>query len=301
MQPTSSFFDGFFFAMTTLGVLGALIDFIIGKPGQRRLRDELTNWWAVLSDVRWHNFGKKEAAAAIKVLDSVVGAHLFSWKRLQASLIIVLIAAVIGGVIAELSLNPSSPPDAWTSSYHRFYGSAGFLAGTLMVAISFSVTRLLSSVIVHLGSRANVVCFLLLVAVQLALFIVWPPVVFVMRVIFESALGILSLAIGGEFALAYKSIERTIETFPLLVSFTAVDFAFIRNEPIARLLEFRYGGYNPCNEAGCAIRIAFFGGRPDTRCRCNRLAPTLCIGLPFFLRLSSFDPTANCHALVPHY
>src|SRR5271168_4053160 len=41
------------------GGVGALIDFWIGRTGQDRVREWLTEWWIRLSYVRWGNFGRK--------------------------------------------------------------------------------------------------------------------------------------------------------------------------------------------------------------------------------------------------
>ena len=60
------------------GAVGAFIDFYIGKPGQRRVRDRLEMWWLRLSDVRWGNFGRGEALFAVQVMDRIFSRRIFA-------------------------------------------------------------------------------------------------------------------------------------------------------------------------------------------------------------------------------
>jgi len=55
-----------------------VVDFYIGKPGQRRVRDRLEMWWLRLSDVRWGNFGRGEALCAVQVMDRIFGRRIFA-------------------------------------------------------------------------------------------------------------------------------------------------------------------------------------------------------------------------------
>jgi len=52
-----------------------VVDFYIGKPGQRRVKDRLEMWWLRLSDVRWGNFGRGEALFAVQVMDRIFGSE----------------------------------------------------------------------------------------------------------------------------------------------------------------------------------------------------------------------------------
>src|SRR5215472_10124622 len=68
-------------AITIGGVLGAFIDFYIGKDGQRRVRDWLATWWLKFSYIRWDNIGHDEAIFAVSVMDRLFGRRLFSRRR----------------------------------------------------------------------------------------------------------------------------------------------------------------------------------------------------------------------------
>ena len=66
--------------VAAFGVVGAFIDFYIGKPGQQRVRSWLETWWLRLSYVRWGNLGREEALFAVQVMDRLFGRRLFSVK-----------------------------------------------------------------------------------------------------------------------------------------------------------------------------------------------------------------------------
>ena len=63
--------------VAAFGVVGAFIDFYIGKPGQRRVRDWLETWWLRLSYVCWGNIGQEEALFAVQVMDRLFGKRFF--------------------------------------------------------------------------------------------------------------------------------------------------------------------------------------------------------------------------------
>jgi hypothetical protein len=69
-------------------LLGGTIDFLIGKRGQKQVRDWMELKWYTVYEVAWNNFGKKEADLYIRVFDGAVGKNLFSKRRLFISLIV---------------------------------------------------------------------------------------------------------------------------------------------------------------------------------------------------------------------
>src|SRR3954471_4476730 len=64
------------------GVVGRIIDFLLGRAGQERVKDWLAAWWIRFDDVRVGNFGRKEAQFAVQVLDQMVGSYAISPRRL---------------------------------------------------------------------------------------------------------------------------------------------------------------------------------------------------------------------------
>ena len=75
-----------------LGGIGAFIDFLLGKAGRDKVKQTLAAWWIIFDDVKWNNFGRKEALFAAKILQKSCGT-LFSFRRMVivSSFFIVLI------------------------------------------------------------------------------------------------------------------------------------------------------------------------------------------------------------------
>jgi hypothetical protein len=72
----------FLWPIPVFAFLGSFIDFYIGKKGQERARDFLLTWWVRFDDIRWGNFGPKEAEATSSIIESWFGTHLLSLKRI---------------------------------------------------------------------------------------------------------------------------------------------------------------------------------------------------------------------------
>jgi hypothetical protein len=81
--------------VAAFGVVGAFIDFYIGKPGERRVRDWLETWWLRLSYVHWGNIGREEALLAVQVIDRLFGERFFSWKRIGVVIFVTLACAAL--------------------------------------------------------------------------------------------------------------------------------------------------------------------------------------------------------------
>jgi hypothetical protein len=183
------FLDGFFYAMAAVAAVAAFVDFLLGPPGQEKLRDKLTDWWHWLSEIQWRNFGSREASFAVNVIDKFCGPRLNTWKRLVVSAGIVVIL-VLSTILIAIIVIPKGPPWQWTSedgkSMDYFLQSAPVELGLsiLFVGISFSIARFLSQWVAKLGDRGSAVWFLLLVFIQLALCIFWPPVMELLRALY---------------------------------------------------------------------------------------------------------------------
>ena len=89
--------------VVAFGVVGAFIDFYIGKPGQQRVRDRLETWWLRFSYVRWGNFGREEALFAVQVMDRLFGRRLLSVQRIIA--VIVITFGSLGVTLASFNSN----------------------------------------------------------------------------------------------------------------------------------------------------------------------------------------------------
>lgn len=74
--------------LATIGIfslIGAFVDFVLGKTGEAALRKKLESWWLRLSYINWRNFGVAEALVAAEVMENIFG-RMFSVRRLKISI-----------------------------------------------------------------------------------------------------------------------------------------------------------------------------------------------------------------------
>jgi hypothetical protein len=160
------------------GVIGAVVDFYIGRRGQERVRDWLETWWLRLSCVRWGNFGREEALFAVQVMDRLFGARLFSAKRITTALGIIF---VFGGLwILQLMTAYPQFSFEWRSLFDT---SNSLLIATTFVSLvtSISLTRFASARVALILARApylNLLGAILLLLFQYALLCYSPVFVF---------------------------------------------------------------------------------------------------------------------------
>lgn len=181
------------FEIGGLTAFGRFIDFLLSTTERKKLRDILETWWYRLADARWRTLGRNEAVAALRIWDQVVGECLLSLKRLIASIVVVLISALLSGrFVSWFSLQTNervytidwslAHDDSGTPDSH--FRAVIFPNETLelallipIVAVSFSLTRLLSRLVLRVPDRFASVSFFVLLGMHIALFLVWRPVV----------------------------------------------------------------------------------------------------------------------------
>src|SRR5882757_6566830 len=106
------------------------------KAEKKKLQDWLETWWLRFTDVRWSNFGRKEAELAVQILDRWAGPRLWSWKRWRFSLLVTLLALTFAIVWTNLRV-PSSP------LFRVFNGGSFYqvVPAIVALALSLSLTR----------------------------------------------------------------------------------------------------------------------------------------------------------------
>jgi hypothetical protein len=170
--------------VAAFGVVGAFIDFYIGKSGQRRVRDWLETWWLRLSYVRWGNIGREEALFAVQVMDRLFGRQLFSVKRIIV--VILLIISVFVTLIMPMIIFGDNPVKTYVRDFGAFKvcGSSSFafhiseilIRSMVSLALSFSFTRIASVIVAKILTRVplfNLVGILLLFIFQYLVFCYW--------------------------------------------------------------------------------------------------------------------------------
>jgi hypothetical protein len=166
--------------MAALAGVGVFVDFLLGKSGQKSIRDRLESWWYRFDDVKWNNFGSKEAEYCVRLLDSYAGIRLFSWRRLSLSLVAFALAFIVSIGLVVLAGDWST----WRASTRFFWLSQTTLIAipiyVASFAVSLSVMRLIAIAFTRVGGSSVLVAFaafLALVLVHIALLIVWSPLV----------------------------------------------------------------------------------------------------------------------------
>jgi hypothetical protein len=183
----TGFLDLFFWTVLTIGLtVGPFIDIVLGKPGQKRVRNWLETNWLRFNEVRWRNFGKKEAEYVVRVIDSVAGSRLLSWRRVAFATAALLIA--FGSVVTQLSLyDPNAPftgmsaapPVSYVLAMPGLWAAAVSAAGIMMLSVS--LTRAISMQVAKWcapdSTMRNLSLFVGMLLVHVALLLFWGPFV----------------------------------------------------------------------------------------------------------------------------
>jgi hypothetical protein len=96
----------FLWPIVLVGGLGAFIDFLIGRTGQERAKDFLTDWWVRFDDVRWNNFGREEGLFAANFMEKWLGRRIWSPRRIIGGFILFMILMIFGYSKYLISRNP---------------------------------------------------------------------------------------------------------------------------------------------------------------------------------------------------
>lgn len=174
-------------AVPAWGAIGIGIDFLLGKSGQQRVKDWLETWWLRLSDVKWDNFGRKEALFALQKMDRWFGRRFLSVRRLLV--VVISIFLVTGFMIFSLAFTYAPHPIwnyfGWSAGVlwslgNRFQRSdfLFFILTLISFAFSFSVTRIASATVARLlryDSYFNFIGLVLLLLFQYVLLCYWSP------------------------------------------------------------------------------------------------------------------------------
>jgi hypothetical protein len=171
-------------ALGGLTALGGLIDLAMYRSEKDRLKARLEDWWLRFSDVRWSNFGRREAELAVRILDRWAGPRLWSWQRWRfaadvtatvAILVLVWVGlrAVWSGGDVNLARTLEQPTTALSVVL--------FALSTLVAfALSLSVTRLVAAIVARVATTPfrSGLSFALLLAIHVLLLVYWSVFVY---------------------------------------------------------------------------------------------------------------------------
>jgi len=170
-------------AVGGLTAIGVLIDLAMYKAEKKKLQDWLETWWLRFTDVRWSNFGRKEADLAVQILDRWAGPRLWSWKRWRFSVIVSLSVFVVMFLWVWLQVTWHGDSidfvEGNSSTIRLIFVDIYYLAATTVAfALSLTVTRFIAKYAARVSNSA-ILCamsFSVLLALHLALFWFWGPV-----------------------------------------------------------------------------------------------------------------------------
>lgn len=220
--------DGFLTALQKVGgfaVIGMLIDSLMRRSEKVKLEHMLIVWWFAVDNVKWTNFGQKEAQYAISILDRWAGKELWSWKRWRfaslvtigaygfaafiTSLRFVVLAPQIYGVLHQRTEAGRYPILEFTWSNIYIHVIPEICLTILAFAVSLSLTRLIAETATELsrGRISTFVTFVGLLAVHIAIAIVWTTVVVTW---FVSVAGIALSCISNPYCRGYVFSEFVI-------------------------------------------------------------------------------------------
>ena len=173
--------------MGGLTVLGGLLDLAMWKGEKEKLKSWLEDWWLRFMDVKWSNFGRKEAELAIGILDRWAGPDMFTRKRWQFAVTVVTLALVL--VLAWSSLRALWGPTnfAFTAQPEMIAFAVVILlsANVIGFVFSLSLTRFVAKWIAWLsrGAVLTLAAFCLLLAIHVALLVYWSVAVWFLQVL----------------------------------------------------------------------------------------------------------------------
>jgi len=225
-----------------LAFIGSLIDFLISRQAKATIKAKLEDWWLRFDDVQWGNFGRREAAAVVEIIDQWVGPRLWSWKRWRFSLLMngVLCAfAICFGVIYYSMINVQTFSVEIPLQNLMLY--PGFV---VTFSISLSLTRSIASFVGRhcTGTFLDVGTYVLMLAAHWLLWCYWGAV----SILIPMAPLILFFALSAgldafEWHLVWSDAS---ELMPHLIGgwFPVLDYQLLgpvhRNRPLA--VEFVY-------------------------------------------------------------
>jgi hypothetical protein len=172
-------------ALGGLAAIGGLIDLAMYQAEKDRLKARLEDWWLRFTDVRWSNFGRREAELAIEIIDRWAGPRLWSWKRWRFAAYVSIAVAVLTAVWVCLralwsDVDHFDLPQDLKSPMVRL--ALGIFALSIFVAfaISLSVTRYVAVLAARVSTTPvrTALSVTVLLVVHVLLLIYWSVVIY---------------------------------------------------------------------------------------------------------------------------
>src|SRR6516165_11226338 len=149
-----------------VGVLGGLIDFLIGNAGQAKAKDFLLKWWVRFDDVRWRNFGREEGLFAGRLIEKWFGRRMCSLRRVISTLIIFIVCFVILNL--EYKILTTNPLYFYTKT--NLFGNVwAFFIAFVGFSVGITFTKFITFRMAYacgIGEMRNSIIFLMMLFIN---------------------------------------------------------------------------------------------------------------------------------------
>jgi hypothetical protein len=181
-MPSAAWIWPTFIIFCTL--MGSFIDFLLGRPGRKRVIEFLEDWWVLFEDVTRRNFAKKEAIFFLSIIDRAVGRSAISIRRLSAVMIVLFCFLVynISSMMMQAPALGAIPKyeHVLVQFPHMLIPETPVVLISLFgLALSISISRKISNVLPRLIGDTffqNCSCLMAVLLLCYALIVCWPPV-----------------------------------------------------------------------------------------------------------------------------
>ena len=201
-----------FSTIATCAGIGALIDFYIGKDGQKKTKLYLEEWWYRLSYMSLTFIGKEELKNTIAILDALFGVPFFSRRRWRSAVVFkILSLCIYPGLYCLVSLLDGIP----IRSGQSIQNFLDVVADIIFINISVSITRAIITRSIRLFSADVYVNMSITIALFMLQFIVLTyalPITFsIMQSISSSVpTAVFMMALGESFSSIINGIMQTV-------------------------------------------------------------------------------------------
>lgn len=181
--------DAILYGLIKIGLptaVAGFVDWLMSRSEKERLRGWLETWWLRFNEVRWRSFGRAEVERALVAFDRYAGRRLLSRQRLIVTLQVVGAGCILAGALTMI-MTFRDWGQTNRLSVDPIAEAAEGLVLAMLFAVSLSLTRGLSAVVLRVPPSATNLAFVVLALVHLFLLVVWRQITLFIVVIAVSA------------------------------------------------------------------------------------------------------------------
>jgi hypothetical protein len=170
--------------LIVFGVLGGLIDFLIGRTGRDRVKKFVEKWWVRFNDIHWKNFGREEGLFAGELIERWFGRKIWSLRRIVTAILVLCVFSLVD--LGRFAIHPNQDTllcfecmffeDPDVMAIHIFLSLIGFIIG---FSLSVSFTKMIAIGMAKLcgnSTQRNIVIFTVSLVFNYIVLVVWVPI-----------------------------------------------------------------------------------------------------------------------------